>query len=563
MNEAVLIFTFSPIQPFISEARRASDLYVGSHILVELAKAAANSIRLRGTLIYPARISDDVPNKLVAIVPWDETEQIAENTKDSLLSGWKDIVSTARTEMLKLNISVDKIWEEIWKRQTDSEYMWEVYWAAASMESDSYEDAYKKASYSLEAAKRNRIFEFAEEYGLKDSLSGKREALHTAEQNAKIYWDSISEIPHITPSRLRPEGRERLDSIGAIKRFGKIDEKPNFFSTSTVAASDFLEKARPYLVDYRQRVEYLLGKYSYEVRKEDLDWPYDGDLLFLDTLTENRIECSYGGVTRLDSLTAAQKALKKVYEKVQSHPSPYYAIIMLDGDGIGKQINEYLEQDNPVNAHREFSEKLACFAEMAKSIVKPGFQIYNGGDDVLTLATLAESISTAQTLAEYFRKITDGTASAGIAIVHHLYPLDSALNAARQAENDAKDVPGKAAVCVYALKRGGQTLRVRSNWSSLEDNFDELVNLFKSDALASRFAYDVLQSAYTLPVADEMFQAELKRLMMRHRNEKHPLAPDPQKWAARLNKWALQLPENTDGLGRWLVLAHFVSQGGE
>ena len=40
MPDAVLIFTFSPIQSFIAEARRASDLYVGSQILVRLAKAA-------------------------------------------------------------------------------------------------------------------------------------------------------------------------------------------------------------------------------------------------------------------------------------------------------------------------------------------------------------------------------------------------------------------------------------------------------------------------------------------------------------------------------------------
>lgn len=86
MNDAVLIFTFSPVQPFIAEARRTSDLYVGSQIPVHLAKAAARVIQQRGTLIYPAMLSDDVPNKLVARVAWQEAESIAEEAKKALLA---------------------------------------------------------------------------------------------------------------------------------------------------------------------------------------------------------------------------------------------------------------------------------------------------------------------------------------------------------------------------------------------------------------------------------------------------------------------------------------------
>jgi len=85
-------------------------------------------------------------------------------------------------------------------------------------------------------------------------------------------------------------------------------------------------------------------------------------------------------------------------------------------------------------------------------------------------------------LANDFKIITEGsTASAGIAIAHHLYPLYAALEAAHQAERDAKKVQDKAAVCVYVLKRSGEQSNIRSSWASLDGNFNDLVTRFKKN----------------------------------------------------------------------------------
>jgi CRISPR-associated protein Cmr2 len=97
MSDAILIFTFSPVQSFISEARRASDLYVSSQILVCLVKAASQVMTRRGTLIYPAPpLQDDAPNKLVARVSWEEAQEIAEESKAALLREWTRLADTAR-----------------------------------------------------------------------------------------------------------------------------------------------------------------------------------------------------------------------------------------------------------------------------------------------------------------------------------------------------------------------------------------------------------------------------------------------------------------------------------
>ncbi|MEW5960176.1 MAG: type III-B CRISPR-associated protein Cas10/Cmr2, partial [Chloroflexota bacterium] len=241
--------------------------------------------------------------------------------------------------------------------------------------------------------------------------------------------------------------------------------------------------------------------------------------------------------------------------------------IVLDGDSMGESVSNCLKSEYPEQAHQELSRKLINFSEAIAKHYKENV-IYNGGDDVLALAPLSSAFQVAQNLAESFREITQGiTASAGIAIAHHLYPLGATLQAARQAEQHAKQLDGKAAVCVQVLKRSGEITRMRSSWLAVGSTLAEIVHLFKGDEqgqpLSARFAYDVGHSAYSLPEADEKFEAELKRLIKRHRNSKHPLAPDSTKWAERLRMWAASLPDQSTELGYWLALARFMAQGGE
>lgn len=565
MTEAILILTFSPVQSFIIEARRASDLYSGSHILVELAKAAAKSIEARGSLIYPAKISDDVPNKLVARIQWERAKQTADTARQALLSEWERIAKNAKSRMQERGFQIDPTWEEIWKRQIGKDFLWEIYWAASSLEDRSYRDAYDEASRALDAIKRSRTFIPTEELDFKDSLSGKREALHIAKQDAKSYWTAISDSPRITASKLRPNGRERLDAIGAIKRFGEISERRRYFnSTSSVAASYFLKDARLHLMNYRLKIEKLLGRYRYEVPNSDPIWPYDGDLLFMETLKEDRLMDSYGGIAEPRLLPEARSALRDVYERVHSAPSPYYAIILLDGDNMGEQIKICLDQSDPEESHKAFSQKLFRFSEHVRSSMEAGTLIYSGGDDVMALVPLVNALPMAQQLANDFKKITEGsTASSGIAIAHHLYPLYAALEAARQAERDAKRVQDKAAVCVYVLKRSGEQSKMCSRWVSLGENLNNMIERFKEGSISSRFAYDAISSAYALNQSDEKFRAEIKRLLMRHRIEEHPNAPDPKMLAMQLSDWAQSMPDKSEELGRWLAFARFVAQGGD
>ena len=210
MPDAILIFTFSPIQSFITEARRAGDLYAGSKILSQLANAVVNQIIQETaddkSIIYPhSRDGDDAPNVIVAKVSNAQAATIAVNAKEKFLSAWKDIADSVRKEMEKRRLPTDQVWNKIWDRQTHADYFWQIFWAAAEVESDApehYRDAYERARRTLNAIKQSRTFQQFEEFGYKDSLSGQREALHTANNNGKEYWNKVGASQAITASEL-------------------------------------------------------------------------------------------------------------------------------------------------------------------------------------------------------------------------------------------------------------------------------------------------------------------------------------------------------------------------
>jgi CRISPR-associated protein Cmr2 len=600
MSNAILIFTFSPVQSFITEARRTADLYTGSQILVELAKAAGKVLighTDKKQLIYPSELSQDVPNKLVACVPWDNCEAIAEKTRTALLKRWGELAKEARDNFEKIKKPFD---ESIWQRQMADDYLWETYWSAASLEGRDYKTAYQEAERALTAVKFTRPFKQVEELGFKDTLSGKRQALCPSDLDGQKYWLAIGKEPSITPIKIRPSAenhpRERLDAIGLVKRFRDLEDTVKetlspfhgFPSTSSIASASFLEsagKCPDALKNYQDAVAALLPERKYVIR--DGNWRYDGDLFYSETLRSKRLKSDYNKViSETDPiLVNTQNALKKLSEAVKdaakdtpgavSRPSPYYAIIALDGDGMGRYIRSLQTEDD----HRAFSARLRKFSSEVNSLAETYLAkvIYNGGDDVLAMAPLKTAFTFARELAKLFNAATKVgpddkglTASAGIAISHHLSPLSYALQTARRAEKHAKDIDDlKDAVCVTALKRSGEPIEVRSKWNAIGGQFEQVISQFENNKLSSKFPYDVARSAYALPEAGDSLEAELHRLVKRHlQNGTSEIA---KTLSANLCQWAESFPldpkhpdnpQQADILASWLALARFIAKGG-
>ena len=565
MSKAVFIFTFSPVQLFIAEARRAADLFTGSQILVQLAKASAEAIqKAGGQLIYPSELTDDIPNKLVAQIEWEKTHSVVQETLAGFQNKWKEITRSAHDRLVHKETK-DDTWENIWERQVDKQ--WETFWVAVQGQDSA---ALKAANQALEAAKRTRNFSASEEDGYKDSLSGCRSALRTQRLDAQEYWKKLA-LQH-TPSKIKRDGREKLDAIGAIKRFSVIADEL-FPSTSTIASSDYLAKvladpqAREVLKKYAEMVD-RLGCFTVSTGPE---WRYDGDLLYAETLTAKRLKDDYG----LESVTPellkkARIELSGLYEMVKQ-PSIYYALITLDGDSMG----EYINQRETVAEHRVLSHQIAEFSREVRLLGKDGNDdfahlIYNGGDDVLAMTPMCSAISFAQKVADLFEKKIGRSASAGIAIVHHQYPLQAAIRAAHRAEAHAKKVPLKSALCVEVIKRSGVPYRMVCHWNDLGGRFAEMVKLFSNRQLSSHFAQEVTEQARIVSALEMDAQTSmLKRLIHRHRS---PDLANEEQVLNSLSNWnqALERTIVTGGddsglneLGCWLAFARFVAQGGK
>ncbi|MEJ5315060.1 MULTISPECIES: type III-B CRISPR-associated protein Cas10/Cmr2 [Anaerolinea] len=577
MTDAVLIFTFSPVQSFIAEARRSEDLFNGSAILSRLAQAAGEVLKSAGELIYPAGLQgNDAPNVLVARIPAEKAQEMAEKAQDALLSRWQEIAEEARQNA---RLDEDDLWKNIWNRQIKETPPWQIFWAYVEQTSG-YKEAYRQARDLLERAKRSRLFAQSEEEGEKDSLSGSRAALRTQKDSARKYWEAMSKKSHILPSQVRPEGKELLDSIALVKRFWEGGQR-EFPSTSTIAAWDFYQLAKKNAPDelrkYREELDRLP---LYKARRKDPDFPYDGDLFFEETLTSQRMKDSYNVELDEETLQKLRKLLEDLVHKTGKSPSPYYMLIQFDGDGVGAKIDRLLEQADAEEKHRRFSQNLARFSEQVREIVKEetgGFLIYNGGDDVLFLASREKGLELASNLATAYRLSVGeslgipATASAGVVIAHHLTPLARALTLMREAEKSAKagkkdDLGNKDMVCVTLARRGGEALSALSPWGGVE-KYSAWLEVFQNDEVAGVFPYALAREAETLQALQpEAMVSMVGYLFNRHSGEK--VSKERREMLLEgLLAWYKAIEEKTGKpalgeIARWLIITRFLASGG-
>ncbi len=586
MPNSILIVSFSPIQGFITEARRVADLSAGSEILARLAQAMR--LALGENVIYPqGNDQNDAPNVLVAVVATDQVKVVAEAVEVALRREWEMMAQAARKNA-EGKLRPDAEWNRIWNRQIANQ--WEFYWGAAELGTD-YRVSYEQARKALDAAKRTRFFGPAEEDGLKDSLSGARSALRTTGLNAKDYWQQVfKRFDQNDDVRLRDN--ERLDAIGVVKRFyvWMGGTRKGFDSANDVAASAYLKRANAKLLtNHARSISALLGKPQFWGNDGWLEG-LDADLLYEESLTKERLKSDYR-LTTIDTLKldAAQGTLAELYKK-SGRPPTYYAIVVLDGDNMGAAVDAC----QTVDQHKQFSQDLSEFARQVRDDMtnQSGQVIYAGGDDVLALLPIDTALECVAEWANMFATVKANgkacSASAGIAIVHHRFPLSAALRAAREAERGAKAVnrhKGQSGtVCIHWLKRSGEELRVRSPWA----NTVALVQQARKDfskGLSTRLPYELVREAdLTAMLPDEQARkALIKRLLARHweQAEAPPVEARAQEWLDWSNTLDKALPEDKESeyttsddkrqvgfreLARWLILARFLNQavkGGE
>ncbi len=226
-------------------------------------------------------------------------------------------------------------------------------------------------------------------------------------------------------------------------------------------------------------------------------------------------------------------------------------------------MGETLDGLETPEAHRGFSRALALeFAAEVRGIVEAhgGALVYSGGDDVLALLPLHKALMAARALAQRFQEAMapfgkEGkrpSLSVGLAVVHHLEPLQDALDLARRAEKRAKeDEPQRNALCVAYSPRSGSERMARGRWDEdppLTRRLLRYADLLRAGEVPSRAAYELWSLVQEVGTAlpHEALVAEALRILGRKEMR--------QAYREELKAW-LRTGEDVRRLAEELLLA--------
>lgn len=161
--------------------------------------------------------------------------------------------------------------------------------------------------------------------------------------------------------------------------------------------------------------------------------------------------------------------LKPLYTKAGGRPSPFYAVLLMDGDRLGNLFHGK-ESDEA----QKLSEQLADFCKGVPGIIEKcaGYTIYTGGDDVLALLPVSTAVDAARALKTLYCEAlppenpeSTPTISAGIVFARFNVPLMDVIAEAHHTLDDiAKEEAGRDACAVTVLKGGSDNVRWRGKW---------------------------------------------------------------------------------------------------
>ena len=452
-QQHLLAFSIGPVQGFIAAARKTRDLWFGSHLLSEIAKATAIAIAKNGgNLIFPgvadqAELERDtklsVANVILAIV--DDPKSFSTKAEDAAKERWKQFADTAKEAIEKIG-GKEVLRLDLWDSQINDFLEFHAVWTP--LNDNDYQKSRNRAMRLLAGRKACRDFDPAQgKEGLpKSSLDGSRET---------VLNDNLSDKFR---RNLHLREGEQLDAIGVVKRFAGGHQ---YFPSLGLIAIDPMIRTK-----------------KKELQNEDKNIDWDD----FDELNE-----MFPGLT----------------EK-----SPYLAILIADGDKMGKAISER----KSIGEHRILSQKLSAFAEEVPNIFKGnnGECVYSGGDDVLGFVPLDTALKCARELHDEFAgKLKDYgvSLSVGLVVGHYHEMLETLIDYSRKAEKAAKapTFPDKLddlqfgdrdGLAVWTYHRSGSPCGIRERWQNNDESLDkrlqeEWAKLFNMGEISMKFPYDL------------------------------------------------------------------------
>ena len=580
MTENLILFTVTPVQGFITTARKTEDLWLGSYILSYLNATAIHQIYAKEGIkvIYPsiggispfdAWQNTDIrlpsfPNLFLAMsekLSVEDLTQTMQYVEEAVQCEFEKIARHA-VEIFVETVG-NRTWnntdaDQLFKRQI--KHFFQLYWVVSSKGNREYTDWYARTGTLLASAKNCRAFYQVKESGRKCSLCGDREIFHNGTSADPMKWWQLFAQRRAKYCR---QG-EALCTVCLTKRlatnyfgekYAKIKEL-SFPSTSEVSTANlklqiakdetyrkFVEVINALEDDNGNQIEATVNP-VFKLHEIQKSWNVDGDWLFEESFSPQNLERYYGisenaQIKQEAALNKGNKLRQELIKKVGFEPSRYFAVIALDGDEMGQTVS----QAENWKVHTGISGKLNEYTTKVRQIVEKdylGKLIYAGGDDVLALVNLADLFNILYELRCGFPNLNSGenpdsTASAGVCIAHCKVPLGDVLERARVMERAAKSVDGKDALGIALLKHSGNISQTVFKWKYPDAEGKDidmirvsqnLVGLIKAGEVSKKFMYtfrDVFTRLTDLSGDLELpgiVESELERLIWRGVSEK-------------------------------------------
>lgn len=550
MTTGTFHFTLGPVQGFVAQARRTRDFWAGSFLLSWLAGAAMKTvIAQKGEIIFPTPDQNyihwlsgegrgkpprqgSIPNRFKATVSESFDPALVEQ---AVRIAWQAVAEIVWQGDLARHCQLYPATRAIWNRQING--FWEIAWAMGD------DDAL------LDRRKNWRTQLPPDEAGIKCSvMAGWQELSGVPAPDAKAldaFWEPLR----------RDCGRdladdENLGAIAFVKRrfphyFDQVQAampgdwtlhgwrvNPQTPSTLDLAAAPWLARI---VLDGEESAFNRLHEAANalfapgdcgihrlrcvkEACRTQARTHLNSSALFSHVL-DNRKECPDQSAVRVmkqamkQVMKPAMKALNpKVFQ--QQPPSPFYAILLMDGDSLGELLRK---------SGTAVSTALDQFTRQVPDLVynHNGFLIYAGGDDVLALLPLEDALHCAAEIRQCYcnafaAQKLESTISAAVEYAHVKTPLTRILRDAHQLLDEiAKDQCGRDAIAVRVWKPGGQALEWAMPWikelaphsnpppqggreKSL--HIDQLADQFAGDQaeFSSKFFYRIRERFYLL-----------------------------------------------------------------
>ena len=594
MQRFLVTLAFGPVQSLIGAARRTRDLWCGSWLLSEAARAAARVLHdtQPGCLIFPCPENPDTD-----LAPQDRPGDAANianilraevNLPDAVaaraLCEAAKRAAAARLTALgnaALKQLGGRVREDVWQAQIDDLLEGFAAWVSIPAHGGDYLQTSKKLGAVLAARKATRDFRvcnaLATEGLPKSSLDGGLETVLPKPVSVRIR------------RKLRLSTGEQLDALGVIKRLAGASDQ--FTAYARIAADPWIEQLTS-AQQQRLRTTYeplvALDLATRTSGNKDIyrSLPYDGSLLYGFRL-DNALSQMRGLPEESEALKNLRRCVAQISrEKTETGkpmglPVPYAAILKADGDRMGV----LLSRADSAERSRAISRVLHGFASKVREIVRRhrGHAIYAGGDDVLALVPLAQAQECASVLAAAFQTslgevaddigIADAskrpTLSVGLGIGHIMEPLSALRDRAERAEkaakgDDAESPCSRNALAILLGIRSGAELGWRTQWSD-EKAFNALATFtdaYRKGLLPTRAAYDLrgidLRLAWlrddVSTRASGMREAEVRRMLDRARTPAGKAIPNDMKDLIQQCAKAQPLQKLADTLiiARWL-----------